>query len=55
MHTESLLDILSSETEIDREVTALKELTDHELADLGITRDQIELLVLERALDKTKS
>ena len=46
---DSFFDRLSAGAEVERQIAALRELTDHELADLGILRDQIEAYVLERA------
>lgn len=46
---DGLLDIFSPATACDRQIAALRELTDPELADLGLLRDQIESFVLARS------
>lgn len=45
---DTLVGLLSADSEADRQVAALKALPDAELADLGIARDQIEGFVLAR-------
>ena len=39
---DSLMDVFSLESEKDRQLHELEAMGDHELADLGISRDQIE-------------
>lgn len=46
---EALMDILTGESESDRQRRELMTMGDHELADLGISRDQIEEFVLAHA------
>lgn len=42
---DSLFDILGGDTEERRQIEALEAMDDHELADLGIARDQIPAFV----------
>ena len=42
---DSLLEIFGAESEKDKQVSELQAMDDHELADLGIARDQIEAFV----------
>ncbi|MEM1160485.1 MAG: DUF1127 domain-containing protein [Pseudomonadota bacterium] len=42
---ENILDSLLGRTEADRRIEALEALDDHQLADLGISRDQIPAYV----------
>lgn len=45
---DTLFELFSPATDRDRQIASLRALTDHELADLGILRDQIEAYVEER-------
>ena len=42
---DAVMDLFSSESERDQRVAELNRLDDHELADLGLVRDQIEAFV----------
>ena len=39
---DSILEVFSSETEKDKQISDLEGMDDHQLADIGISRDQIE-------------
>ncbi|MEM6623237.1 MAG: DUF1127 domain-containing protein [Pseudomonadota bacterium] len=45
----NLYDMLSGQSEADKAIEALQTLNDHELADLGIARDQIAAYVRSKA------
>lgn len=49
---DQLLDMFGLETEEERQVRAMEAMDDHELADLGISRDQIAAFVRGRVLEK---
>ena len=42
---DSLLEVFSGESEKDKQISDLQAMDDHELADLGIARDQIDAFV----------
>jgi uncharacterized protein YjiS (DUF1127 family) len=42
---DSILDIFAGRTETDRQIEELQAMDDHDLADLGIARDQIDAFV----------
>ena len=42
---DTIYDMLGMQSEQDRQIEELKAMKDHELADLGISRDQIETFV----------
>lgn len=42
---DSVFDVFSGQSERDRQISELRAMEDHELADLGILRDQIEAFV----------
>lgn len=42
---DSIFDLFAGRTESDRQIEELQAMDDHELADLGIVRDQIDAFV----------
>lgn len=49
---DSLLDLFGLETEEQRQIRTLEAMDDHDLADLGISRDQIPAFVRGQVLAK---
>ncbi len=46
---DSILDMFNGPSAAERQIEDLKAMDDHELADLGMSRDQIEAFVAEHA------
>lgn len=46
---DTIIDMVAGRTESDRQIEELKAMDDHELADLGIVRDQIDAFVAEHS------
>jgi uncharacterized protein YjiS (DUF1127 family) len=46
---DAIFEMLGAQTEEERQIEELNAMNDHELADLGIARDQIAAVVAERA------
>lgn len=44
---DSIVDLFTAQTEADRQIEDLRAMDDHELADIGISRDQIAAFVSE--------
>ena len=49
---DSVFDVFSRRSERERQIDELKSMEDHELADLGILRDQIEAFVDAHSADE---
>ncbi|MEM7060269.1 MAG: DUF1127 domain-containing protein [Pseudomonadota bacterium] len=50
---DSIFDIFNGETEEERQIKELQAMDDHHLADLGISRDQIEKFVRDHTASST--
>ena len=46
---DAILDVFSPESEKDKQISILSAMEDHELADIGISRDQIEAFAARHA------